>query len=279
MASPVYKREKQRTVFGIFTKRERNIIIIALVIAFFFIRPSGVDESQYQWNVQAVPVAVEENYGVDWGALPDEEEEMKAGLQSYQVDPSIVYERKKVILQWEERDGYEYQMYLNDEMIQTTSIGIFVYEFEEVESSRLVMFLRVFVLALAGIIAFIDVNGTDIEKYVMQIGKQYIQFKKVFQIPLVGLNISMPVKKQTVFHVDKQSVDPFMPTQKKKQMKKKKIENLDAVQKIEKVFYATQQPIAFETSMNTIEILHEAMTIRLHRGSKGEIKVDIRDKK
>ncbi|MDB5054055.1 MAG: hypothetical protein JWM44_2105 [Bacilli bacterium] len=54
--SPVYRREKQRVIFGLVTKRQRNIIFLGLVICLFFINHHQKNLATTDtWLIKAVP--------------------------------------------------------------------------------------------------------------------------------------------------------------------------------------------------------------------------------
>jgi hypothetical protein len=298
MASPVYRREAQRVIFGLVTKRQRNILIAGVFFVFFFIRAgSQLNESDYTWKVtvsQNDLSAMQSKVVDDWGALPEPNEENIETETAIQAElpieiKSLFYSDKVGYVNWDEAplapSGKEnmYRVYINEQFVGETLINSYRYDFAEGEEKPPVdpvIALRIVVFMIFALIAFIDINGTHPEKYALHFFKQYYKFETLFKIPILGLSVALPRKKQVIFHLSKppvkgnQLVDQ-LPVGKKKT---KLFKPLQKDQVIEKVLASYEHPIQFSSKLDVLEIEHDHLMIQIKRNDKGGIEIALRDK-
>ncbi len=293
--SPVYKKEKQRVILGILTKRQGAILLIGFIFSFFILGHKKIDAIDYQWKVLAVSREAQDEFESseemklnestqqddNWNALPTEQIVINPVKPLFEVKlKGIEYSGSVANLYWESEEKYKYQVYLNEILVSTTGLDFYQHDFSGgvhfwEKDLEPIFYVKSFLFLVFVMIAYIEINGTDPEKYLFRFVKQYIKFQVLFKIPIIDLPIILPSMKQNLFRVHRSTDLPdFMNAIKKPMVKNnKKLPELKNNEVIQKVFYAVEGPIEFTSSLKNIEIQHENIIVQMKRGKKGAIEI------
>lgn len=297
--SPVYRREEQRAVWGIVTVRQRNILIVAFIVCLFLINAprKTIEHPEFQWTVRAVPIIQEigttniSNSGFGTDSEADAAEMVVKQFPIYDVkDVEVSYTKKTAQLTWPEdqnnSSAYRYDIFLNGQKVGDSGYGFYIHQYvpdspsEDSGTYRLpgIYVVKLIVFILFVLVAYVDYNGTYLERYALRMFSQYFEFKSLMKVPLLGFSIKLPVRKQTRFVIGTHSDVSVVARAVIRKAPKPKIYSLKSEPVIEKVFTDISQPIQFTSKLGAIEIVHPQISIVMMRDQKGEINVVIRDK-
>jgi len=287
--SPIYRRETDRSVFGIMSRRQLFILLIGVGISILINRSQPIDESQYSWEIKATPLQAQQNEEETWGALPDDFVTSPDGQSSFEPyyieDFSVGYYRNEAFLSWPENTDHnreiQYEVFLNGELVDTITYTTYVFPLSKLKSDNVSSdapsiqgFITVAVLLLAFGIAFLEIKGAPPERYVFRIVKQYFGFQSILKLPVINLPIGIPYRKQTYFRLSKKAIPEV---QFKPKAQNSQYPLLKKVQPIERIAATPQSPILFKSSLQELEIVHNGTSFYLKRAKNGGIEIVVQN--